>query len=278
MGRRKIVIERIADDRTRFVTFTKRRFGVIKKSMELSMLGDCEIALVAHCKDNNQWYQYVSSGDTKGFIQRWQSPSANVVENLSNSKFEEFMKRNRNNFNKPFEGFECDEFNGEINNSHTDLNSSISSSSSDADYKLDGKPRAKSLLSPRSLDRIKGLKNTLDDNNLLDKSFHESSFPKLSKIFPNGSTKRKAAATELSPVATSPSGHRTHKRVKSEPLSITVKTPAAEEKPESWCTEPDWTSPGASAFTDAFFAATTPTGKGVMDNIFDTYLDSSEVC
>ncbi|KAG5839747.1 hypothetical protein ANANG_G00208230 [Anguilla anguilla] len=44
MGRKKIQITRIMDERNRQVTFTKRKFGLMKKAYELSVLCDCEIA------------------------------------------------------------------------------------------------------------------------------------------------------------------------------------------------------------------------------------------
>ncbi|CAG9461635.1 unnamed protein product [Pedinophyceae sp. YPF-701] len=46
MGRKKIRIEKIPDERNRQVTFTKRKNGLMKKAMELSVLCDCEIALI----------------------------------------------------------------------------------------------------------------------------------------------------------------------------------------------------------------------------------------
>lgn len=46
MGRKKIRIERIAEERNRQVTFTKRKNGLLKKAMELSVLCDAEIAVI----------------------------------------------------------------------------------------------------------------------------------------------------------------------------------------------------------------------------------------
>lgn len=46
MGRKKIRIERIADERNRQVTFTKRKNGLLKKARELSVLCDAEIAVI----------------------------------------------------------------------------------------------------------------------------------------------------------------------------------------------------------------------------------------
>ena len=46
MGRKKIIIRKIQDERSRHATFAKRKNGLIKKAMELSVLCGCEIALV----------------------------------------------------------------------------------------------------------------------------------------------------------------------------------------------------------------------------------------
>jgi hypothetical protein len=46
MGRKKISIARIADERNRQVTFQKRKSGLLKKAMELSVLCDAEIAVL----------------------------------------------------------------------------------------------------------------------------------------------------------------------------------------------------------------------------------------
>lgn len=60
MGRKKIQISRINDERNRQVTFTKRKFGLMKKAYELSVLCDCEIALIIFTS-SNKLYQYASS-------------------------------------------------------------------------------------------------------------------------------------------------------------------------------------------------------------------------
>lgn len=60
MGRKKIQITRINDERNRQVTFTKRKYGLMKKAYELSILCDCEIALIIFTSAN-KLYQYASS-------------------------------------------------------------------------------------------------------------------------------------------------------------------------------------------------------------------------
>ncbi|XP_054373960.1 myocyte-specific enhancer factor 2C isoform X3 [Molothrus aeneus] len=60
MGRKKIQITRIMDERNRQVTFTKRKFGLMKKAYELSVLCDCEIALIIF-NSTNKLFQYAST-------------------------------------------------------------------------------------------------------------------------------------------------------------------------------------------------------------------------
>ncbi|ESN98162.1 hypothetical protein HELRODRAFT_84874 [Helobdella robusta] len=60
MGRKKIKISQITDERNRQVTFTKRKFGLMKKAYELSVLCDCEIALIVF-NSANKLFQFASS-------------------------------------------------------------------------------------------------------------------------------------------------------------------------------------------------------------------------
>jgi hypothetical protein len=60
MGRNKIAIQRIENERNRQATFTKRKNGLLKKAMELSILCDCEIALIIF-SSNDKLYQYSST-------------------------------------------------------------------------------------------------------------------------------------------------------------------------------------------------------------------------
>ncbi|KAI3644306.1 hypothetical protein MP228_010470 [Amoeboaphelidium protococcarum] len=60
MGRRKIEIKQIENERTRQVTFSKRKFGLMKKCYELSVLCGCDVGLMMFAP-NNKLYQFASS-------------------------------------------------------------------------------------------------------------------------------------------------------------------------------------------------------------------------
>lgn len=51
MGRRKIEIQKIANGKRRQATFRKRKVGLIKKAIELSVLCNCDISLIIHNED-----------------------------------------------------------------------------------------------------------------------------------------------------------------------------------------------------------------------------------
>nr|KAG5713335.1 hypothetical protein BaRGS_024883 [Batillaria attramentaria] len=89
MGRKKIKIERINDERNRQVTFTKRKFGLMKKAYELSVLCDCEIALIIFTS-NNKLFQYASSDMDKVLLKYTEyndtvvsQTNKDIVESLS---------------------------------------------------------------------------------------------------------------------------------------------------------------------------------------------------
>ncbi|KAI5815435.1 hypothetical protein BZA77DRAFT_315733 [Pyronema omphalodes] len=68
MGRRKIEIKPIKDDRNRSVTFLKRKGGLFKKAHELSVLCSVDVAVVIF-SSNKKLYQYCS-GDINEMISR----------------------------------------------------------------------------------------------------------------------------------------------------------------------------------------------------------------
>ncbi|KAJ1962997.1 Myocyte-specific enhancer factor 2D [Dipsacomyces acuminosporus] len=64
MGRKKIKIQTIKDERNRQVTFLKRKSGLLKKAYELSVLCDCEIAVIIF-SSQNKLVQYASTNMDK---------------------------------------------------------------------------------------------------------------------------------------------------------------------------------------------------------------------
>ncbi|KAM4602900.1 myocyte-specific enhancer factor 2A-like isoform 2-T2 [Polymixia lowei] len=89
MGRKKIQITRIVDERNRQVTFTKRKFGLMKKAYELSVLCDCEIALIIF-NSSNKLFQYASTDMDKVLLKytEYNEPhesrtNADIVEALN---------------------------------------------------------------------------------------------------------------------------------------------------------------------------------------------------
>ncbi|KAH3688934.1 hypothetical protein WICPIJ_000107 [Wickerhamomyces pijperi] len=62
MGRRKIQIQPIKDERNRKVTFVKRKAGLFKKAHELAVLCQVDLAVVILGHNNNKFYEYSSVG------------------------------------------------------------------------------------------------------------------------------------------------------------------------------------------------------------------------
>lgn len=85
MGRRKISIIPIINKRKRIISFHKRKQGLIKKACELSILCNCEIALIIYDHDNNL-YQYASS-DVKEILTKY-SHHNKFQESLTNKSFQ----------------------------------------------------------------------------------------------------------------------------------------------------------------------------------------------
>ncbi|SPQ97153.1 MADS-box domain-containing protein [Plasmodiophora brassicae] len=69
MGRKKIVIHRIDDQKNRAVTFNKRKVGLMKKAIELSVLCDCEVAVIVF--HDNHLYQYSSEEPIDATLERY---------------------------------------------------------------------------------------------------------------------------------------------------------------------------------------------------------------
>lgn len=93
MGRKKISIEPIKDDRNRHVTFNKRKTGLIKKAMELSILCNCNISLVIFNAENNL-FEYCST-DPRLILQRYCQVAHLPHERLTNQDYEKVGKKSK---------------------------------------------------------------------------------------------------------------------------------------------------------------------------------------
>ena len=60
MGRRKIKIQPIHDDRIKQSTFVKRKYGLMKKAYELAVLCSCDVGLIIF-NQKNKMFQFTSS-------------------------------------------------------------------------------------------------------------------------------------------------------------------------------------------------------------------------
>ncbi|KAM9438135.1 myocyte-specific enhancer factor 2C-like isoform 3-T7 [Salvelinus alpinus] len=99
MGRKKIQIARIMDERNRQVTFTKRKFGLMKKAYELSVLCDCEIALIIF-NSTNKLFQYASTDMDKVLLKYTEYNEPH--ESRTNSDIVETLrKKGLNGFDSP---------------------------------------------------------------------------------------------------------------------------------------------------------------------------------
>ena len=84
MGRKKIKIERISAVKNRQVTFNKRKVGLMKKAMELSILCDCRIAVVIFSEQRLYTYASTAMDSIMHHYQRYQGP----YEQLTNDDLE----------------------------------------------------------------------------------------------------------------------------------------------------------------------------------------------
>lgn len=79
MGRNKIKIEKIKNERIRQVTFYKRKKGLLKKAMELSVL--CGVKVLLSIVDKNEKVTiYSSENETAGFVDKYlKHPNPNEI-------------------------------------------------------------------------------------------------------------------------------------------------------------------------------------------------------
>lgn len=76
MGKNKIKIEKLQNERTRQITYNKRKRGLIKKAMELSILCESDIFLIVSNKERKDLTLYSSIQNIEGM----KSFVANTIE------------------------------------------------------------------------------------------------------------------------------------------------------------------------------------------------------
>ena len=83
MGKNKIKIEKIKSERNRNVTLYKRKKGLIKKAMELSLLCDAEIFLAIVDKERQKLSYFRTAKNINEFISKYLSKPISQCEILS---------------------------------------------------------------------------------------------------------------------------------------------------------------------------------------------------
>ena len=78
MGRKKLQIENVDDERVRRVMFKKRRVGLLKKAMQLSKLTNAMVDLRIYQPDDSSLVEYISSEENDFTILK--PSSENVLE------------------------------------------------------------------------------------------------------------------------------------------------------------------------------------------------------
>lgn len=93
MGRRKIEIEPITDERNRTVTFIKRKAGLFKKAHELAVLCQVDVTLII-LGHNNTFYEF-SSVDTSDLLDHYQNDKS-LLHDIRDPSFygKNFTKKN----------------------------------------------------------------------------------------------------------------------------------------------------------------------------------------
>ena len=88
MGRKKIQIAKISDERDRRVTFKKRRIGLLKKAIQLSTLTDCQIVLKVFNREDNSFIEYYSNDakELEGIAKT--SPNVHQYSKFSNAHYD----------------------------------------------------------------------------------------------------------------------------------------------------------------------------------------------
>ena len=74
MGRNKIKIENIQNEKNRNITYIKRKKGLIKKAMELSLLCESKILITIVSNNSNQINVFCSEDSVEDFVNQYLTP------------------------------------------------------------------------------------------------------------------------------------------------------------------------------------------------------------
>ena len=90
MGRNKIKIEKIKNDRIRQVTFYKWKKGLLKKAMELSLLCESKVFLCIVDK-NDRMMIFSSESDIAAFKQKYLDDHVNAREIFTHNEVKQLI-------------------------------------------------------------------------------------------------------------------------------------------------------------------------------------------
>ena len=93
MGRNKIKIEKIKNDRNRLITFIKRKRGLIKKAMELVLLCDADVFVAVVSHENPQLSIFSNDPNPETFTEK---SLIEPIEFCSLSEYSTLFSQNEN--------------------------------------------------------------------------------------------------------------------------------------------------------------------------------------
>ncbi|XP_019451796.1 PREDICTED: MADS-box protein AGL42-like [Lupinus angustifolius] len=86
MVRGKIQMKKIENENTRQVTFSKRKSGLVKKSYELSVLTDAQVALIIFSQ-KGRLYEFSSNSDIRQIVERYGNYTNRGTANMFREEF-----------------------------------------------------------------------------------------------------------------------------------------------------------------------------------------------
>ena len=99
MGKRKIEsYQKINSNRTRTVTLCKRREGLIKKAMQLSLLCDVEVTVLIYSRDKNRLVTFESHSEKSPLKELTHSLLSISRETLVRAQVEKFCMKDHKHF------------------------------------------------------------------------------------------------------------------------------------------------------------------------------------